>query len=44
MMNHSEEGIKILQYNFMKSRDIVMATLLRKPRIPECDILAVGTP
>jgi hypothetical protein len=39
-MNYSEEDIKILQYNVMKSRDVVMATLLRDLRIQEYDILA----
>jgi hypothetical protein len=43
-MNHSEEGIKILQYNVMKSRDVVMATLLRDPRIQEYDVLALQEP
>ena len=43
-MNYSEEGIKILQYNVMKSRDVVMATLLRDPRIQEYDILALQEP
>ena len=40
-MNYSEEGIKILQYNVMKSRDIVMATLL--PQI-ECQPGRLPTP
>jgi YD repeat-containing protein len=43
-MNYREEGIKILQYNVMKSRDVVMATLLRDPRIQEYDILALQEP
>ena len=43
-MSYSEEGIKILQYNVMKSRDIVMAILLRDPRIQEYDILAFQEP
>ena len=43
-MNHSKEGIKILQYNVMKSRDIVIATLLRDPRIQEYDILTLQEP
>ncbi|XMA13648.1 hypothetical protein WAI453_006439 [Rhynchosporium graminicola] len=43
-MNYGEEGIKILQYNVMKSRDVVMATLLRDPRIQEYDILALQEP
>jgi YD repeat-containing protein len=43
-MNASKEGIKILQYNVMKSRDIVMATLLRDPKIQEYDILALQEP
>jgi ribonuclease HI/exonuclease III len=43
-MNYSQEGIKILQYNVMKSRDVVMATLLRDPRIQEYDILALQEP
>jgi exonuclease III len=36
--------LSILQYNVRKSRDIVMATLLRDPRIHEYDILAVQEP
>src|SRR4051795_1816032 len=43
-MNASKEGIKILQYNVMKSRDVVMATLLRDPKIQEYDILALQEP
>jgi hypothetical protein len=43
-MNYSGEGIKVLQYNVMKSRDVVMATLLRDPRIQEYDILAIQEP
>ncbi|KAL6152343.1 hypothetical protein ACJQWK_05935 [Exserohilum turcicum] len=36
--------LSILQYNVRKSRDIVMATLLRDPRIHEYDILAIQEP
>jgi hypothetical protein len=43
-MNRSGEGIKILQYNVMKSREVVMATLLRDPRIQEYDVLALQEP
>ncbi len=43
-MSYNREDIKILQYNVMKSRDIVMATLLRDPRIQEYDILALQEP
>jgi hypothetical protein len=41
IMNCNEDGIKILQYNVMRSRDEVMATLLRDPKIQEYDILAL---
>jgi hypothetical protein len=43
-MNYSEEGIKILQYNVMKSRDVVMAILLGNPRIQEYDFLVLQEP
>ena len=36
--------ISILQYNVHKSRDVVMATMLRDPRIHEYDILAIQEP
>jgi hypothetical protein len=36
--------LSILQYNVRKSRDIVMATMLRDPRIHEYDILAIQEP
>jgi hypothetical protein len=36
--------LSILQYNVRKSRDMVMATLLRDPQIHEYDILAIQEP
>jgi hypothetical protein len=33
--------LNILQYNVQKSRDIVIATLLRDERVIEYDILAI---
>ena len=36
--------LSILQYNVMKSKDIVMATLLRDQNILEYDILAIQEP
>jgi exonuclease III len=36
--------LSILQYNVHKSRDMVMATMLRDPRIREYDILAIQEP
>ncbi|KAJ6436839.1 reverse transcriptase [Purpureocillium lavendulum] len=36
--------LTILQYNVRKSKDTVMATLLRDPRIREYDILAIQEP
>jgi hypothetical protein len=36
--------LSILQYNVHKSRDMVMATMLRDPRIHEYDILAIQEP
>jgi hypothetical protein len=33
--------LKILQYNVRKSRDIVIATLLRDERVIEYDILTI---
>jgi hypothetical protein len=36
--------LSILQYNVHKSRDTVMATLLRDPQIAEYDILAIQEP
>src|SRR5690242_9529663 len=44
LMNCSKDGLKILQYNVMKSRDEVMATLLRDPKIQDYDILAFQEP
>jgi hypothetical protein len=44
VMNHNKERLKILQDNVMKSRDEVMATLLRDPKIQEYDILALQKP
>jgi len=43
-MNYDKDGLKILQYNVRKSRDEVMATLLRDPKIQEYDILALQEP
>jgi hypothetical protein len=43
-MSHNKKGLKILQYNVMKSREGVMATLLRDPKIQEYDILALQEP
>lgn len=40
----SQNTLTILQYNVRKSRDIVMATLLRDPRIDSYDILAIQEP
>lgn len=36
--------LSILQYNVRKSRDVVMATLLRDPKILDFDILAIQEP
>ena len=36
--------LKILQYNVRKSRDTVMATLLRDPLVIDYDVLAVQEP
>jgi exonuclease III len=36
--------LSILQYNVHKSRDIVMASMLRNPRIHDYDILAIREP
>ena len=36
--------LSILQYNVHKSRDMVMASMLRDPRIHEYDILAIQEP
>ncbi len=38
------ENLKILQYNFHKSKDIVMVSLLRDPNIKSYDILAIQKP
>lgn len=43
-MNGHKHSLKILQYNVMRSRDEVMATLLRDPKIQEYDILALQEP
>lgn len=42
-MNHTST-LSIVQYNVMKSKDIVMATLLRDPNVQEYDILAIQEP
>ena len=36
--------LKILQYNVRKSRDTVIATLLRDEKVMEYDILAIQEP
>jgi hypothetical protein len=36
--------LSILQYNVHKSRDMVMASMLRDPRIHEYDVLAIQEP
>ena len=41
---NSTTTLKILQYNVRKSRDTVMATLLRDPKVMDYDILAVQEP
>ena len=40
----AENTLTILQYNVRKSRDTVMATLLRDPRIKDLDIIAIQEP
>lgn len=40
----SRNTLSILQYNVRKSRDTVMATLLRDPRVREYDIVAIQEP
>lgn len=40
----SKTTLKILQYNVRKSRDIVIATLLRDLRVIDYDILAIQEP
>jgi exonuclease III len=42
-MNNSN-GLRILQYNVMKSKDKVMASLLRDERIKEFDVIAIQEP
>jgi hypothetical protein len=42
-MSHVE-SLSILQYNVRRSKDIVMATLLRHPKIMDFNILAVQEP
>ena len=42
MNRHST--LSILQYNVHRSRDMVMASMLRDPRIHEYDILAIQEP
>ena len=41
---NQKDTLSILQYNVRKSRDTVMATMLRDHRIAEMDILAVQEP
>lgn len=43
-MNKEQDSLRILQYNVMKSRNEVMATLLHDPSIQEYDILALQEP
>jgi hypothetical protein len=43
-INQNEYSLKILQYNVMKSRDKIIARLLRDPKIQEYDILALQEP
>src|SRR5690242_9964923 len=38
------KSLSILQYNVRKSKDIVMATLLRDPKVMGFDILAIQEP
>jgi hypothetical protein len=38
------KSLSILQYNVRKSKDIVMATLLRDAKIMDFDILAIQEP
>jgi hypothetical protein len=38
---NSQTTLKILQYNVRKSRDTLMSTLLRDPRVMEYDVLAI---
>ena len=42
MNRHST--LSILQYNVHRSRDMVMASMLRDPKIYEYDILAIQEP
>ncbi len=42
MLGHQE--LRILQYNVQKSRDIVLASLFRNPRVLEYDVLAIQEP
>jgi hypothetical protein len=41
---NNKDTLSILQYNVMRSKDIVMATLLRDQNILEYDILAIQEP
>lgn len=41
---NTKSTLSTLQYNVRKSKDTVMATLLRDPRIQEYDILAIQEP
>jgi ribonuclease HI len=41
---NQQDTLSILQYNVRKSRDTVMATLLRDPRVHEYDIVAIQEP
>src|SRR5688572_1018778 len=38
---NGQTTLSILQYNIRKSRDTVMASLLRDPRVHEYDVLAI---
>lgn len=39
-----QQQLNILQYNVRKSKDTVMATLLRDPRVADYDVLAIQEP
>lgn len=43
-MKKEQDSLRILQHNMMRSRDEVMATLLRDPKIQNHDILALQEP
>ncbi|KAH8878502.1 DNase I-like protein, partial [Thozetella sp. PMI_491] len=41
---YGHQELRILQYNVQKSRDVVLASLFRNPRVLEYDILAIQEP